>query len=78
MYIRLHVSGINTKITKEDIINRFNKFGSVLNVDDITLDGNGDPRPYTFVDFDTTTSELNKCKCPLFQYMLSDKSIKKA
>ncbi|TFK20277.1 hypothetical protein FA15DRAFT_759512 [Coprinopsis marcescibilis] len=59
---RIHISGLTTAITADDINKRLSTFGSVKAVEGVgLLDGVGQPRKFGYVTLETTTGKLTRC-----------------
>ncbi|MBW0489033.1 hypothetical protein O181_028748, partial [Austropuccinia psidii MF-1] len=59
---RLHLGGLSSSVTAEDIETRFSLFGTVEKVDGVgKLDENGYPLNYGFVDIISTQPQIKRC-----------------
>ena len=62
---RLHISGLTSHISRDDLVKRFSSFGIVKALDGLgKLDANGDLRPYAYVTIESTKGQLAKCEPP--------------
>ena len=60
---RLHISGLTSHISRDDLVKRFSSFGTVKALDGLgKLDANGDLRPYAYVTIESTKGQLAKCE----------------
>jgi hypothetical protein len=59
---RLHISGLTTAISSQDLERRLATFGSLTALDGFgKLDALGQPRKFVYVTLQTTKSRLSKC-----------------
>ena len=64
---RLHVSGLTTAISAEELSKRIASFGTVKALDGFgLLDGLGQPRKFGYVTLETTKPKLARCETTLF------------
>jgi RNA recognition motif-containing protein len=63
---RLHISGLTTKITIDDIVSRFESFGTVSDTTGFgQLNAVGTPRPFAFLTLETSKDRLARCLASL-------------
>lgn len=60
---RLHISGLTTSITVQDLSQKLGSFGKVQSLDGFgTLDALGEPRKFGYVTIETTKPKLARCE----------------
>jgi len=62
---RLHLSGLTTSISYDELSRRLGSFGSVTALDGLgKLDALGQPRNFAYVTLETTKTQLSRCMQP--------------
>ena len=60
---RLHISGLTSSISSNDLLSRFKSFGNVVSLDGFgARDGNGDMRKFAFVTIEGSEEGIRRCE----------------
>lgn len=60
---RLHVSGLTSHISQDELINRLSTFGEILALDGFgAKDANGDSKKFAYVTLKGTEAEVKRCE----------------
>lgn len=64
---RVHISGLTSSITHNDLVGRLASFGTVTALDGLgARDALGRPRPFAYATLHTTPAQLARCNRILF------------
>jgi len=63
---RLHISGLTSSISQQDLFQRLSTFANVRSIDGLgTLNAVGQPRKFAYATVEATPAKLSKCLFPV-------------